>query len=55
MVSQSGNPVSELSYKRARGTLYNCSYKAIEKGDCSLSIRWGGDDIPGSPFAVKIG
>lgn len=54
MVAQSGNPIAELSYKRARGTLYNCTFRAVEKGDATLTIRWGSDDIPGSPFAVKI-
>eukprot|EP00914_Ancora_sagittata_P029586 GHVO01058605.1.p1 GENE.GHVO01058605.1~~GHVO01058605.1.p1 ORF type:complete len:718 (-),score=101.87 GHVO01058605.1:417-2570(-) len=54
MVAHSGNPVAELTYKRARGTLYNCSFKAVEKGEATLTIRWGSDDIPGSPYAVKI-
>lgn len=54
MVAASGNPVAELSYKRARGTLYNCTYRAVEKGDASLIIRFGNDDIPGSPFPIKI-
>jgi filamin len=50
----SGNPVADLSYKRGRGTVFNCTYRAVEKGEATLTIRWGNDDIPGSPFSVTI-
>jgi len=46
--------VSELSFKKARGTTYNVSYTAAEKGDHTLTIRWGAEDIPGSPFTIPV-
>jgi len=55
MISPTGNPVSELSYKRQRAAVYNLTYKADEKGDHTLTIRWGANDIPGSPFKIPIG
>jgi len=55
MISPTGNPVSELSYKRAKVGMYTVSYKADEKGDHTLTIRWGPNDIPGSPFRIPIG
>ena len=55
MISPTGNPVSELSYKKARAGSYTVTYKADEKGDHTLTIRWGPDDVPGSPFKIPIG
>ena len=54
MISPTGNPVAELSFKKARPTQYNVSYSAAEKGDHILTIRWGADDIPGSPFTIAV-
>jgi filamin len=54
MISQGGHPIAELSYKRARGTVYNCTYRSVERGDATLTVRWGNEDIPGSPFNIKI-
>ena len=54
MMSPSGNPVTELVYKKIRPTVYNVSYSAGEKGDHTLTIRWGADDIPGSPFSIPV-
>ena len=55
MISPTGNPVSELSYKKTKVGMYTVSYKADEKGDHTLTIRWGPNDIPGSPFKIPIG
>lgn len=55
MISPTGNPVTELSYKKQRVGVYNVSYRADEKGDHTLTIRWGTDDVPGSPFVIHIG
>jgi len=55
MISPTGNPVTELAYKRQRVGVYNVTYKADEKGDHTLTIRWGPNDIPGSPFKIPIG
>lgn len=54
MISPNGHPVTELSYKKVKVGSYNVTYKAEEKGDHVLTIRWGTDDIPGSPFAVSV-
>jgi filamin len=54
LLAPSGNPASELSFKKARATTYNVSYTAAEKGDHTLTIRWGPDDIPGSPFTIPV-
>lgn len=54
MISPSGNPVAELSFKKTKTTSYNVSYSAQEKGDHTLTIRWGTDDIPGSPFTISV-
>lgn len=55
MISPTGNPVSELSYKKQRIGVYNITYRADEKGDHTLTIRWGPNDVPGSPFVVQVG
>jgi len=55
MISPTGNPVTELSYKRQKVGSYVVTYKADEKGDYTLTIRWGTNDIPGSPFRIPIG
>jgi len=55
MISPSGHPVSELSYKKQRVGVYNVTYRAEEKGDHTMTIRWGSDDVPGSPFVIQIG
>jgi filamin len=54
IVSPSGNPVQELSFKKSRNTIYNVAYTAQEKGDHTLTVRWGTDDIPGSPFTIPV-
>jgi filamin len=51
----SGNPMEELSYKKApRGTSITVNYKTKEKGEHIMVIRWGLDDIPGSPFTISV-
>lgn len=55
MISPTGNPVTELAYKRMKAGTYTVTYKADEKGDHTLTIRWGPNDIPGSPFRIPIG
>lgn len=54
MISPSGNPVGEITFKKQRPTVYNVSYNCQEKGDHTLTIRWGADDIPGSPFTIPV-
>jgi len=54
MISPTGNPVSELIFKKTKTTSYNASYTAADKGDHTLTIRWGTDDVPGSPFTISV-
>merc|ERR1712038_723769 len=50
MMSATGNPVEEFNLKKTRPTQYTVSYKTKEKGEHNMVIRWGADDVPGSPF-----
>lgn len=54
MMSPNGNPAGDVTVKKAKGTVFNIAYTAQEKGDHTLVIRWGTDDIPGSPFTIPI-
>ena len=54
MISPSGNPVSDLTFKKQKPGSYNVAYTAAEKGDHTMVIRWGADDIPGSPFTIPV-
>ncbi|BFZ03233.1 hypothetical protein BsWGS_06272 [Bradybaena similaris] len=52
MISPTGVPVAELTIKKANPTTYNVTYKVQEAGEHGLYIRWGDDEVPGSPFIV---
>jgi len=54
MMSATGNPVEEFSIKKSRATNYTVTFKTKEKGEHQLIVRWGHDDIPGSPFTVPV-
>lgn len=54
ILTPSGNPPEELTYKKSRGTVYIVNYRSAEKGEHNLVIRYGQDEIPGSPFLFKI-
>lgn len=54
MVSNNGSPVRELSVKKQKAGAYVAHYIADEKGDHVLTVRWGANDVPGSPFMVGI-
>ncbi len=53
MIAPSGQPEPELSVKKQTNTSYQVSYKVVEMGDHLLSIKWGDDDISGSPFILS--
>lgn len=55
LTTPSGNVCDELSVKKQRGTNYMVNYKPNEKGEHTLHIRWGQEDIPGSPFVITVG
>ncbi|XP_053387060.1 filamin-A-like isoform X2 [Mercenaria mercenaria] len=52
MMTPSGNPEAELSVKKASNTSYTISYNCKEPGEHTLQIKWGDEDIPGSPFSL---
>lgn len=52
MIGPTGLPESELTVKRASNTSYTVSYNCKEPGEHTLSIKWGDEDIPGSPFSL---
>merc|ERR1711931_143693 len=52
MMSPTGNPVEELTIKKTRPTSFTVNMKTKEKGDHTLNVRWGNDDVPGSPFTI---
>ncbi|XP_076455178.1 filamin-A-like isoform X2 [Babylonia areolata] len=53
MIAPSGHPEPELSIKKATNTSYTVSYKVVEIGEHILYVKWGDEDIPGSPFALS--
>ena len=54
MVSPNGKPVKELILKKQKVGSYHGSFIADERGDHVMNIRWGKEDIPGSPFCVLV-
>ena len=52
MMTFNGNPVEEFNVKKTRPTQYTVTYKTKEKGDHTMTIRWGQDDVTGSPFTI---
>ena len=53
MISPSGLPEAELSVKKSSMSMYSISYKVTEIGEHALYVKWGDDDIPGSPFSLS--
>jgi filamin len=54
MISSNGMPVKELSYKKQKPGVYNVTYLPEEKGDHILTVRWGTNDVPGSPYVINV-
>lgn len=52
MMAPSGLPEAELAVKKATKTSYTISYKVLEIGEHILHVKWGDEDIPGSPFSL---
>lgn len=53
MIAPSGHPEPELGVKKVAVNSYTVSYKVVETGDHVLHIKWGDEDIPGSPFIIS--
>jgi filamin len=54
MISPTGNTVEEFQIRRQRMTVHQVQYRTSEKGTHTLVLRWGPDDIPGSPFEIQV-
>lgn len=52
MIGPSGLPEPELNVRKNTATAYTVSYKVIEQGEHTLVIKWGDEDVPGSPFSL---
>lgn len=53
MIGPNGLCEPELAVKKMTNTTYQVSYKVVEIGEHTLQIKWGDDDIPGSPFLLS--
>ena len=52
MVAPNGYPEPELMIKKNKATEYTVSYKVAEAGEHTMVIKWGDEEIPGSPFSL---
>lgn len=52
MITPSGLPEQELAIKKTTNTSYTISYTVKEQGEHTLYVKWGDEDIPGSPFSL---
>ena len=48
------SPVDELTVKFIGNNQYTINYTVKQQGQYILIVRWGEEDIPGSPFAVEV-
>lgn len=55
IISPSGSPAKELTYKKVKPGNYSVAFMAEEKGDHLLYIHWGQQEVTGSPFVVSVG
>ncbi|XP_059581616.1 filamin-C isoform X2 [Alligator mississippiensis] len=47
-------PCEEVYVKHVGGRVYNVTYTVKETGDYVLILRWGDENVPGSPFRVSV-
>ncbi|XP_064905473.1 LOW QUALITY PROTEIN: filamin-C [Columba livia] len=47
-------PCEEVYVKHVGNRLYNVTYTVKEKGDYVVILRWGDDNVPGSPYRVTV-
>jgi len=50
----SAPPVDEIVVKHQKNNNYNVSYTVKHKGRYLLIVKYGDDQIPGSPFDVNV-
>lgn len=53
MISPNGLPEQELSVKKSTNTSYTVNFIVKEQGEHTLVVKWGDEDIPGSPFSLS--
>lgn len=55
MVGPTGSPpVDEMIVRHQKRNVYNCSYTVKTKGKYLLIVKYGDQNIPGSPFNVNV-
>ncbi|XP_064417245.1 filamin-C isoform X3 [Latimeria chalumnae] len=47
-------PCEEVYVKHMGNRVYNVTYTIKEKGDYILIVKWGDENVPGSPFHVTV-
>ncbi|MGH0145782.1 UNVERIFIED_CONTAM: hypothetical protein FKN15_006233 [Acipenser sinensis] len=47
-------PCEEVYVKHMGNRVYNVTYTVKEKGDYILIVKWGDENVPGSPFHVTV-
>lgn len=47
-------PCEEVYVKHMGNKLYNVTYTVREKGDYILIVKWGDENVQGSPFQVTV-
>ncbi|XP_064175353.1 filamin-C-like isoform X3 [Anguilla rostrata] len=47
-------PCEEVYVKHMGNRVYNVTYTVREKGDYILIVKWGDENVPGSPFRVSV-
>ncbi|KAG7454362.1 hypothetical protein MATL_G00258930 [Megalops atlanticus] len=47
-------PCEEVYVKHMGSRVYNVTYTVKEKGDYILIVKWGDENVPGSPFRVTV-
>ncbi|KAI1882170.1 hypothetical protein AGOR_G00247920 [Albula goreensis] len=47
-------PCEEVYVKHLGKRMYNVTYTVKEKGDYILIVKWGDENVPGSPFRVTV-
>lgn len=45
-------PCEEVYVKHTGNKLYNVTYAVKDKGSYTIIVKWGDDNIPGSPYKV---
>lgn len=47
-------PCEEVYVKHMGNKLYNVTYTVKDKGSYTVIVKWGDDNVPGSPYKVAV-